>query len=226
MNSEKRARAVLILQGILVCSICVPGVQGQEAKSSAHFGQRPPSAGSTVGATAPIGGQGSGGGSSWRAGSGSFGTGVQQGGIWHDDGPSLGPAATGAGSSTQVRPSATSAHASGAGVPSGFSSSTPSSFHANAGTGATRSFHSTAGHFSGASVIGHGVMAGSKGRSHAAAGSQWRVASSGHGSARAGTRRPSGVTTSMPKQSVTGNSHLDLGLDMGLPTKGVGHQSP
>lgn len=75
MNSEKRAKAVLILQGILACSICGPGMQGQQATSSTHFGQRPPSAGSTVGATAPIGGQGSGGGSSWGAGRGSFGSG-------------------------------------------------------------------------------------------------------------------------------------------------------
>jgi hypothetical protein len=226
MNSEKRAKSLLILLGIVACSICVPAVQGQQATSSARFGQRPPGTGSTVGATAPIGGQGAGGGSSWGAGRGSFGSGVQPGGVWHDDGPRLGAAAGGAGSSTEGRRSRTSALPSSSATPSGFSPSTPSSFHGNAGSGAARSFHSASGRPSGASIIHRGISSGAKGRSHAASGLKWRVASLDSGSARQGTRRSSGVTTSVPKQSVTGNSHLDLELDTGLSTKDVGRQSP
>jgi hypothetical protein len=225
MNSERRANLVLVLQGIVACIICAPLMQSQQPASSSQFGQRPPSAGSTVGATAPIGGAGFGGGSSWGAGKGSFGVGVQHGGIWHDNGPSFG-AAAGSGGSTQARPSATSALPSAAGLPSGFAPSTPSSFHGSTASGAVHPLHSTSFHTFGAPVIHHGVTSGSRGRSRATAGSEWRVSSHGRASTREGARQTPGVTTSMPKQSVTGNSHLDLGLDTGLPANGVGHQAP
>jgi hypothetical protein len=225
MNSERTAKSVLVLHGIVAFVICASLLHGQQSASSTQFGQRPPSAGSTGSAASPIGGAGSGGGSSWGAGKGSFGTGVQHGGMWHDDGPSLGSAA-GSGTSTQARPSAASGLPSGGGLPSGFSPSTPSSSHGSAESGAVRSFHSPSVRASGYSVIHHGVASPSRGRSHATAGSEWRVASHGRASTRDGARQSSGVTTSMPKQSVKGNSHLDLGLDTGLPANGVGHQTP
>jgi hypothetical protein len=225
MNFEKRAMSALVLQALVACVICVPLEQGQQAASSTQFGQRPPSSGSPVGTTAPIGGAGAGGGSSWGAGKGSFGTGVQPGGIWHDNGPSFG-AAAGSAKSMQAQPSAASALPSGGGLPSGFSPSTPGSFHRSAGSGAGRSLRSTGIHSSGASVVHHGVTSGSRGRSHTTAGSEWRVASHGRASTREGARQTPGVTTSMPKQSVKSNSHLDLGLETGLPANGVGHQAP
>ncbi len=225
MNSARRAKLVLVLQGIVACIICAPFIQGQQSASSTQFGQRPLSAGSTVGAAGPIGGAGSGGGPTWGAGKGSFGSGVQHGGIWHDNGPSLG-AGPGTGNSAQARPPATSPLPSGSGLPSGLSPSTPTSAHAGAASGAVHPFHSISSHASGASVMHRGVMPGSRVRSHATAGSEWRVASHDRASTRGGARQTSGVATSMPKQSVTGSSHLDLGLDTGLPVNGVGHQVP
>ena len=219
MNSEWKSKSVSILLGIVACPICLPAVQGQQAASSTRFGQAPLHTSSTAGATAPIH---SGGGSSWGAGGGSFGSSVQPGGIWHDDGPSLGVAG-GAGSSTQSRRTASSGLPSGGTVPSGFSISAPSNLHGT--TGGVHSSHTTSRHSPGASVVHHGITSRAKGRGHGAAGSRWRVASLGSGSARQGTRRTSGVTTSMPRQSVTGNSQLGLGLDTGLPANGVGQHS-
>jgi len=222
MNSEWRSKSASILLGIVACSICLPAGQGQQAASSTRFGQAPPRTGSTAGATAPIR---SGGGSSWGAGGGSFGSSVQRGGIWHDDGPSLGAAPGGVGRSTQTRPSAVSELPAGGSAPPGFSSPSPSSFHASSSAGVARSFHSTSGHSFGAPVVHHGIASRAKGRGHGAAGSRWRVASLGSSSAKLGTRRTSGVTTSMPRQSVNRNSQLGLGLDTGLPAKGVGQHS-
>jgi hypothetical protein len=224
MNSEKKPNSVSILMCVFACSICLPAVQGQQAASAAHFGQGASSSGLTTGASAPVRGTGSGGGSNWAAGKGSFGLSAQPGGVWHDSGPSLGIGAVGVRSTTQPRTSVVDVLPPSGALPSEFSSSKPASVRGNAAAGTAHLSRSSSGRSSGGTAFGRRAMPKSSGISNAAVGSRRGLASLAGGAGSGETRPSSGLAARLAQQGLIKSPSLNGGVDTGLATKGSRQQ--
>ena len=194
---------------ILLCSIAYfmsPHEMRAQQAASSHFGASAPPPASA----APARSTGTGGGSSWGAGKGSFSNPVQSGGVWHD-GSTLGAGTGIAHNTAQAHAADTGPLSTGGNIAVPSSSMKAPSFRGTATSGTA--------HLSRSSAI-RGSVSQSSTMSHAGGGSRSRAGSSGRGIGRGGTGRPSSLGSSLAqhgqiKQSVTDTS-LHSGLDTGL----------
>jgi hypothetical protein len=223
MTSERKPAYLSAILCVVACLAVPPGAQGQQAASSAHFGASASGGGAGRGASVAVRDAGTGGGSTWGAGKGSFGHSAQPGGVWRDR--TTLPATSGAGQgAAQAGSPATRSLSSAGALPS-------DSFHAKqtgiTGNGAlrtTRISPAVSGQHSGISASSRGAVSGPSGLRHAA-GSRGRVGSLGRGASRRAKRSSSGFDSSLAQRAIGNRPPPGFspreGLNTGLSNQGA-----
>jgi hypothetical protein len=207
MNSRKRSTQVAILLSVIVCFMSVYEVGAQQDVST-HFGSNAQRVGSTAGASFSVHGATSGGGSSWGAGKGSFGSSAQPRGVWRD-GSTLNAVPRTAPSTTQGRNSAFGAPSAGGESASGYLSPKGTSTRGNAATSAAHLSRNSSG---------RSTVSASSGGGHIFGGARSRLGSSGGGAGTREKHQSSGLATSIPKRRAAEGSAPGSSFHSGLNT--------
>jgi hypothetical protein len=223
MKSERKPYLIAIFLWVVAGTISIPAGRAQQNPKSAQFGAGASRSGSTVGVSAPSQASAYGGASSWAAGKGSFGDSAQPGGVWHDDGPTLGALGGASSLATQFRPSGANPLPPSGSFSSGLSSSKAANNHGKPAISATHltqfspaSVRGSGSHIRNSTSIPTGIRPGA-GRSRG------RVGSHSRGLGGSENRPTAGLSTSAPLQALIKNSSPKSELDIGLAKK---HDSP
>jgi hypothetical protein len=203
MTFGTNAASLSILLCFIACSVSPHDMRAQQAASS-HFGASAPQPAST----APVRSTGTGGGSSWGAGKGSFSNPAQPGGVWHD-GSTLSAGTGIAHNTAQAHAADTEPLSTGGNIAAPSSGTKAPSFRGTAASGTA--------HLSRSSPI-RGSVSQSSTMSHAGGGSRSRAGSLGRGTGRGGTGRPSSLGSSLAQHGQIKKSETDSSLHSGLDT--------
>jgi hypothetical protein len=219
MNSERKPTYLSAILCVFACLAIPPGAHGQQPASSAHFGASVSGTGSGSGASMAVRGAGTGGGSIWGAGKGSFGHPAQPGGVWRDRTTLPATSVAGQGAAQAGSHAMRSPSSEGALPPESFHAK-QTGIHGNGALRTTRISPAASGQRSGISVSSSESVSGPSGLRHTATGSRGRVTSLGLGASRKPKRPSSGFDSSLTQREIgnrpaTGFSPRE-GLNTGL----------
>ena len=194
MSCLKKMSAVSISLFAIACSISLHAAQSEQAASSVRAGTS--ASRSTAGTTTASHSTAFGGGSSWTAGKGSFGSTNQTGGVWRaESAPSAVPGA--ARGTTPTASSAVRAFPSSNTVALGAYSPKPTNAKSGVSHGTAHFSRPSSGSHYGIAAGGRGSLSTSSSKRRVATGSQSRIgfSSSGTGGGKTGTASGLASTT-------------------------------